>query len=164
MGGIKTWLLGIVLTAFAGGLAQELSPKGREQTAVRLVSGLLLALAILRPLAGLGGGELPEFSGDFAGQAQAQAAAYEKSQREQLSAIIAARTEAYILDKADQLGVACQAVVEVSAGDGLPMPERVTIIGAYHPALAACIEEEVGIPAAQQNWLEEREWSEKERG
>lgn len=50
---MKQWLLGIVLTAFAGGLARQLAPSGREQAMVRLVGGLLLTLAILRPLAGL---------------------------------------------------------------------------------------------------------------
>ena len=49
---MKSWLLGIVLTSLAGGLARQLAPQGREQAMVRLVCGLLLALAILRPLAG----------------------------------------------------------------------------------------------------------------
>ena len=43
---MREWLLGIVLTAFAGGLARQLAPRGREQAMVRLVSGLLLALAL----------------------------------------------------------------------------------------------------------------------
>ena len=33
---MKQWLLGIVLTAFAGGLARQLAPSGREQAMVRL--------------------------------------------------------------------------------------------------------------------------------
>jgi len=49
---MRSWLLGIVLTSLAAGLARQLAPKGREQAMVRLVGGLLLALAILRPLAG----------------------------------------------------------------------------------------------------------------
>ena len=49
---MKSWLLGIVLTSLAAGLARQLAPKGREQAVVRLVGGLLMALAILRPLAG----------------------------------------------------------------------------------------------------------------
>ena len=44
--------MGIVLTSLAGGLARQLAPQGKEQAMVRLVSGLLLALAILRPLTG----------------------------------------------------------------------------------------------------------------
>lgn len=49
---MRSWLLGIVLTSLAAGLARQLAPKGREQAMVRLVGGLLLALAILRPWPG----------------------------------------------------------------------------------------------------------------
>ena len=51
--GVHQWLLGVTLTAFAGGLARQLAPKGREQALVALVCGLLLTLALLRPLAEL---------------------------------------------------------------------------------------------------------------
>ena len=50
---MRAWLLGIVLTAFASGLARQLAPQGREQAMVRLAGGLLLTLAVLRPLAGM---------------------------------------------------------------------------------------------------------------
>ena len=124
---------------------------------VRLVSGLLLALAILRPLAGSGweGLEVPA----FALQSEEQAEVYRKNQQETLSAIIAEKTEAYILDKADQLGLECTVRVTVAAGEsGIPLPVSVTVRGAYSPALAECMEEEVGIPAQKQIWLEEEIW------
>ena len=38
------------------------------------------------------------------------------------------------------------------------MPSAVTVRGAYSPALAECIEEEVGIPAQHQTWLEDEIW------
>ena len=41
------------MLGFAGGLARQLAPKGREQALVGLVCGLLLTLALLRPLAEL---------------------------------------------------------------------------------------------------------------
>ena len=79
-----------------------------------------------------------------------------------LSAIIAEKTSAYIWDKADRLGLSCTVEVTVSAGeDGIPLPDTVTITGAYHACLSALIEEEVGIPAGKQIWLEENVWSGK---
>ena len=157
--GARTWLLGVVLTALAGGLARQLAPQGKEQSMVRLVSGLLLALAILRPLAGNGwdGLELP--AGNFSLQSREQAEIYRKNQQETLSAIIAEKTEAYILDKANRLGLDCRVHVTVSAGEsGIPLPRSVTVLGAYSPALAECMEEEVGIPAQHQIWLEDKVW------
>ena len=47
---LRRWLLGVVLTSFAVGMAQQVVPKGREQALVRLVGGLLLTLSLLRPL------------------------------------------------------------------------------------------------------------------
>lgn len=157
--GVRTWLLGIVLTSLAGGLARQLAPKGREQAMVRLVSGLLLALAILRPLAG-GGWEGAELAaGSFPLRTEEQAALYRKNQQEALSAIIAEKTEAYILDKANRLGLACTVHVTVAAGEnGIPLPVSASIRGPYSRALAECMEEEVGIPAEQQIWLEEETW------
>lgn len=159
---MKQWLLGIVLTAFAGGLARQLAPSGREQAMVRLVSGLLLTLAILRPLAGMDWEGPALQAGSFQDQTSEQAEMYRKNQQEALAAIIAEKTEAYIWDKANQLGLACQVTVATAAGEsGIPLPDTVTILGPYSPALAACIEEEVGLPAEKQIWLEETTWTEK---
>ena len=161
MDGVRSWLLGIVLTSLAGGLARQLAPQGKEQAMVRLVSGLLLALAILRPLAGGSGGweGLEIAAGSFSLQSGEQAEIYRKNQQEALSAIIAETTEAYILDKANRLGLDCTVRVTVAAGEsGIPLPTSVTIRGPYSPALAECLEEEVGIPAQEQFWLEEEIW------
>lgn len=162
MEGVRTWLLGIVLASLAGGLARQLAPQGKEQAMVRLVSGLLLALAILRPLAGSGWDGLELAAGGFSLSTQAQAELYRKNQQEALSAIIAEKTEAYILDKANRLGLECAVQVTVAAGEsGIPLPVSAVIRGAYSPALAECMEEEVGIPAQKQIWLEEEQWQTK---
>lgn len=159
MAGIRTWLLGIVLTSLAGGLARQLAPAGKEQAMVRLAGGLLLALAILRPLAGNGWDGLEVAAGSFSLQSEEQAEVYRKNQQEAFSSIIAEKTEAYILDKANRLGLDCTVRVTVAAGEnGIPLPESVTVRGAYSPALAECMEEEVGIPAQKQIWLEEETW------
>lgn len=147
-------MLGVVLTAFAAGLARQLAPKGREQALVRLVGGLLLTLALLRPLADVPWGNLALEAGSF--QSQDQAEEYRQAQTEALAVVIAEKTEAYIWDKASDLGLACQVTVTTAPGEsGIPLPDTVTIRGAYSADLAACIAEEVGIPAEKQFWLEE---------
>lgn len=159
MGALRAWLLGIVLTAFAGGLARQLTGQGREQAVVRLVGGLLLTLAILQPLAQLDweGPAAPSFRA----QSGEQADIYRKNQAEALRAIIEEKTEAYIWDKANRLGLDCTVSVAAAAGEsGIPLPDTVTIRGSYSETLAVCIEEEVGIPAEKQFWLEEKAWTE----
>ena len=162
---MRAWLLGIVLTSLAGGLARQLAPQGREQAMVRLAAGLLLAAAILRPLAGQrwdAEALLPDMPDLRAGE---QAAAYQKNQQDALSAIIAEKTEAYIWDKANQLGLDCTVSVSTAPGEsGVPLPESAVIHGTYSGELARCMEEEVGIPAEKQIWLEEEAWTEKSGG
>ncbi len=153
---MKTWLLGVVLVSFAASLAQQLAPKGREQAAVRLVGGLLLVLALLRPLADVFSwrGEAQAASGLFSTSREV-AEAYKKDSLDQFSAVIEEKTEAYIWNKAQALGLDCGVEVTAATGEsGLPLPERVTLTGAYSQDLADWIAEEVGIPAEQQIWLE----------
>lgn len=160
MGPLRRWLLGVVLTAFAAGLAEKLSPAGRERAVVRLVGGLLLICAILRPLTGVRWEGVALETGNFSRQAAEQAAAYEKDQLDTLSAIIVEKTETYIWDKAYELGLDCAVSVKAAVGEtGIPLPDSVTIAGPYNADLAACIEEEVGIPAEKQIWMEESAWS-----
>ncbi|MBD5169975.1 MAG: hypothetical protein HDT20_07670 [Oscillibacter sp.] len=156
---MRSWLLGIVLTSLAGGLARQLAPQGKEQAMVRLIGGLLLTLAILRPLAGQDWERLDLKLGGFASQAEEQAQAYRKNQQDAFSAIIVEKTEAYIWDKANQLGLDCTVTVTTAAGEnGLPLPVSAVIRGPYSEALARCIEEEVGIPAEKIIWQEDEEW------
>ena len=156
---MRSWLLGIVLTSLAGGLARQLAPQGKEQAMVRLIGGLLLTLAILRPLAGQDWERLDLKLGGFASQAEEQAQAYRKNQQDAFSAIIAEKTGAYIWDKANQLGLDCTVTVTAAVGEnGLPLPVSAVIRGPYSEALARCIEEEVGIPAEKIIWQEDEEW------
>ena len=157
---MRSWLLGIVLTSLAAGPARRLAPKGREQAMVRLVGGLLLALAILRPLAGGCWEGLELEIGPLQGEELAET--YRKNQQEALSAIIAEKTEAYIWDKANQLGLDCTVSVAAAPGEGgIPLPESVTVRGRYSGELARWLEEEVGIPAEKQIWLEEETWQKR---
>ena len=100
MGPVRQWLLGVVLTAFAAALARQLAPGGREGAAVRLVGGLLLTLALLRPLAGADWSGLAVETGGFQLQAEEQARGYREKQLQEYSAVIAEKTEAHTRDQA----------------------------------------------------------------
>ena len=148
MEGLRQWLLGIVLTAFAAGLARQLAPEGREQAAVRLAGGLLMILAILGPLGSWNWEELALPAGSFRQATTEQMADYEAERTTALGTIIAEKTAAYIWDKADELGLSCTVEVTVAVGEsGIPLPDTAVITGPYSGVLAALIQEEVGIPA-----------------
>ena len=164
MEGLRQWLLGIVLTAFAAGLAMDLAPKGREQAYVRMVGGLLLMLALLGPLGTALREETVLPAGGFSSGVRETAEGYREKQRLALAEIIEERTEAYICDKAEALGLAVEVRVETAPGEGeIPLPAAVYIRGPYSDALGAAIQKEVGIPAEKQIWQEDEAWSEKEK-
>lgn len=156
MESLRTWLLGIVLTAFAAGLACELCPKGRDRTLVKIVSGAIMVMAFLRPLGMASWQEVTIPTWNMTFQTEEQARIYRAEQENVMAPIIAERLETYIWDKATELGLVCTVRVTVFAADGgIPLPKSVEIGAAYHSELAAWIEEVVGIPAEMQKWLEE---------
>lgn len=158
--GLKNWLLGVILTAFASAMARQMTPKGKEQAVVRWVSGLLMILALLRPLVHVSWEGIPLAVGSIQSQTDDVAEEYRQTQKDQLSGIIAEQTEAYICNKAQALGFFVEAQVTVAVGDNtLPLPDRAVLTGPYKEELATWIAEEVGIPAERQIWLEESTWT-----
>ena len=77
------------------------------------------------------------------------------TQTEAMASIIAEQTEAYILDKAGELGAEVTVRVETrTGGDGVPVPWSAELTGAQSEALASALETELGIPAERQVWHE----------
>ena len=76
--------------------------------------------------------------------------------------IIAENTAAYILDKAEELEIACQVFVTVAwTQDGVPQPHTVHIVGALtqqqRDELSRMLESDLGIPLSMQYFEENTE-------
>ena len=50
---LREWLLGVTAAALAVALAQALTPEGTVKKLLRITGGLVLLLAVVRPLKGL---------------------------------------------------------------------------------------------------------------
>ena len=145
--------MGVVLTAFAGGAAAGLAPKGREQAGVRLVGGLMLLLALLSPLRGLGRGRIS--AEVFLPDRETVASTNLQTREDALALIIQEKTAAYISDKGAELGLHIQVQVDTElTAAGIPVPAWARICGAYDPRLSRFLEKEVGIPRDHQVWEE----------
>ena len=119
-----------------------------------LVAGILL-LVLLRPVLGA---DLEHLELDFD---HYQAAVEERqeeladTQTEAMASIIAEQTEAYILDKAGELGLEVTVRGETrTEGNGIPVPWSAELTGSWSQALASALETELGIPAERQVWHE----------
>lgn len=151
---LHQWLLRISTCALLISFAEQLPLTGTMQKTVRFVGGLLLILCILQPISGADLSELPI---DLAAYEEAVTALQTDLTRErecELSGGIAARTQAYIEDKASALGLCVSAVVDTECTDGVPFPKRVTLYGKENAALSDFIAQQLGIAKENQIWKE----------
>ena len=154
---LKQWILGITCAALVGALAEGLAPAGRVKKAGRLAVGLLLLLAVVKPLGGLDDRALAGALESYRPDRGTYEAALEEKSGAVLKTIIEERTNAYISDKAKTLGMDCSAEVTYYYGpDGEVRPEAVVVQGKWtedqRGALSRALEGELGIPAARQSF------------
>ena len=152
---LRNWVLGLAGTAVLCAAATILTPEGRVKRVVNLLCGAAMTAALLSPLLGT---QLPDYGLNLAtyrAQARRLTDDAEELSRNLDRNYIEDEMEAYILDKAAQLGAALDGVtVELrwSVEGGVWVPVSAGLDGAYHPALARLLEAELGIPECAQSW------------
>lgn len=157
MSWFRTYLMGVVSAAMVVAMAQALTPEGAVKKIGRLVGGIVLLLAVMKPLVGLSAdGKTVPVADWLAPPTQAE----EEGEQAMLKELIVQRTAEYIEDKGHALGVDCTARVTVAEGEGgWPQPWSVEVVGSWtgegKNALAKTIEEELAIPAERQSFREE---------
>lgn len=159
MAGLRSWLLALVAASLICALADALIPKGAVKRVGRLVCGLVLASAILSPLAGLDVESGQSWLERHLASVEFQRAELEEEVNGQMKVIIEQEYAAYIVDKAAQLGAACSARTECRRDGGLYLPQRVEVTGAVPPPLQAelvqIIVRDLGVPEEQIDFSEE---------
>lgn len=156
---IRQWIVGITCAAMIAALAEALAPEGSVKKAGRLAGGLLLMLAVVRPLVGLDYGALAGSLSQSRLYEAGYAQVLEEKNIELMKAIIEEQTAAYISDKAGALGMDCTAQVTYHYGeDGQIWPESVVVRGVFtdsqRESLTRAIE--VGLAVPEENQLYER--------
>ena len=151
----RQWLRGVIACALLVGLVGQLCPEGSTRKLARFTGALLMLLALLRPL---GGVALAPLAPDAAAYREAVARTELELGRAGENALaegIASEISAYIEDKAESLGARVRAAVSIGRRNGAPVPERVTLYGAYNETLAELIASELGVAKEKQTWIEE---------
>ena len=150
---LRSWLLGVVACALLVSACEQLTDGGTMKKIVRFVGGMLLMLALLRPLLRIDLTDLAVNAGAYR-EAVAQLEEELGAQRQRaLSARIAAQTGAYIEDKAASLGASIRAVVTTEERGSVPLPASVTLYGEENAEIGAYIERELGIAKEDQLWI-----------
>lgn len=156
MESVREYILRIVVAAIvcaiAKGLLKEKTATGKT---VNLVSGLLMAITIIAPLANISFQNIANYYEDITADAGYYVDDGKTYAKENTARIIKSQTEAYILDKAKNLDL--QIAVEVELDDSNnSVPCGVVISGAVSPyakgVLGAYMQEQLGIPKENQQW------------
>lgn len=152
---MRQWLLAVVCGAMLAAVLQALLPKAGAGRIGRLAGSLVVLLAVISPLLRLDAETLTLSVTKFRLAQSGYAEDLSKMNRELLKELIAEQTEAYILDKAEELGIDCRVTVLCEGGDeDTPCPSQVRVTGELSPeqerSLTRVIETQLGIPAQDQ--------------
>lgn len=159
---LRNWLIGITTAAIVVALADSLMPDGSVKRIGKFAGGLLLMLAILKPVLNL---DYETMAGALAGyryEVQEYSMSLEVENERLKKIIIEDRTGAYIRDKAVELGLSCSVSVQCSRNENEQFyPASVTVYGemtqGQRDELTRIIEAEIAIPPEMQQYERTKE-------
>lgn len=147
--------MAVVTVTLLVSAAQSLLPGGALRKTASLIGGLILTLTMLSPLVKVDLSTLDLHYADYEAEIAERQAELENQNQDSLAAIIAQETEAYISDKAKEMGRSCTAQVTTKTReDGVPYPYSAVLSGERSDALEELIAQDLGIPKERQSWHE----------
>ena len=156
MNELRSYFLSIIVVVVITAIARRLmGEKGTPAAVGKLMTGLILTMAILSPLLNLDFAGMNDFFDAYAFDAKQAVAAGTEISKQALSQSIKEKSEAYILDKARHFGA--QLTVQVHLSDEtIPKPNAVHISGNISPyaksSLQNMIQSDFGIDKEHQTW------------
>ena len=127
---VNKWLIGITIAAIVGAVAEWMTPEGASKKVGKLASGLLLMVAVLKPIVGLDYEALTGALTNYRMESQGYGEQLEIENERLMKIIIEEQTAAYIQDKASELSIDCMAEVKCGTdSNGDQIPQSVIIYG-----------------------------------
>lgn len=155
-GALTDWLRCVIGASLLCCCAMYITPRGRVRDAARLVCGVVLAIALISPVADFDFGAYSESLARYRAESESFSADAEETYNSLTRTVIEENYAAYISDKAAEKGLALDAVsVWVEwAGSGIWYPTQAYLTAPEQTktALAPVIEAELGIPQERQFW------------
>lgn len=153
---VKNYILSIVASAIICAVARSmLNEKTSIGKIVKLISNLLMTVTILAPLVNISFRNITNYLDDITLQANQHAESGSQMAEDSVAGIIKSKSEAYILDKANSMGLEIGVEVELDDSSNT-LPSGVIITGTLSPytrqVLGAYMEDMLGIPKENQQW------------
>lgn len=155
MHAVGEYIFSVCVAALLCGLLTPLLKKGPAGDGAKLITGIFLLLTVLRPLTGIDLPALENLTAYIRSDVQQAVLNGEEKTHQEFSGIIKERSAAYILQKAEALGLQITVNVIVSE-DTLPIPQAVYLTGAAAPyakkQLQDVIQRDLGIAKENMIW------------
>lgn len=133
MEALRDWLLGVLAASLLTAVALAMMPDGPVRSVGRLLGGLLLFLAVVRPVLGFDYGALQDILAGYTAELEETGQALVETQEQLTESIIAQGTDAYIQDKTAELALDCRVEVTWDWSGDAPVPAQVTVTGDLTP-------------------------------
>ncbi|MGI6578363.1 MAG: stage III sporulation protein AF [Eubacteriales bacterium] len=162
---IGEWIISLTAASILISATIAITPKGAVKRSVRLVGGLILLLILIKPLKELDVGDIAYYNMQYRAEYEKYEEKLITQNSSMIKTIIEDKTRTYILQKAEELGIECDAEVKTrTREDGYPYPDRIIfhISHSQDPAmrerLSYIVASELGVAEENQEWrLEEHE-------
>ncbi|UOO37138.1 hypothetical protein IZU99_07660 [Oscillospiraceae bacterium CM] len=160
---IRTWVIGLAGAALITAVAMTVTPEGKTKKIVSLICGLMTILALIRPLKGFDYVSFAKNLASYKQEASAFSADVSDADEKLTRRIIEEKCCAYILDKAESLGITDLDVTVTAAwdDDGYWYPARAELSTnaglALRASLESRIESDLGIPREKLVWSNRNE-------
>lgn len=153
MEGLRQYAISVACAAILCSILTRIASQNSERNLMRLISGLILTIVVIRPVSRIELPSLKEIS--FPQDAAANIAVEEGKElaEESMNDIIKRTCEAYILNKATALGADVHVSVSVNA-QHIPIAARITgdVTPEIRKQLAQTLETDLGITKENQSW------------
>lgn len=151
---LRLWLIALVATAFLIAAAERLTPEGGAKKILRFASGLLLLIALLRPLTGELETELQPSLRCFQDETERLKEEYTSENRSRTETLIREKTDSYIETRAAELGLSLQAETKLRWTGEVPEIEGVLLQGRRNDGFGEVIASALGIDEGKVRWEE----------
>lgn len=156
MESLRHTALAVITAAVICGVITPMLSRGAPERLVRLLCGMFIAVSLISRIRNTDlSFVLAPLEKDWV-MAHSQADAGAAMARQEMERVIKQQCEAYILDKAEELGTELRVDLELSPGE-IPVPEKIRLYGKADPAVRAQLSQlltrELGIAKEDQFWL-----------
>lgn len=149
---LRNYIFSIIVAALICGTVSGLTQNFQGKQAIRLLAGVLLASTLLKPVLTIKNWKFPQWDA-LSQNASDYVTEGKNAARSSWEDIIKEKTEAYILDKAAELGLTIQAEVRLDK-QGIPVGVQLCgkVTADLKSKLETYIDEQIGITKENQIW------------